>query len=265
MEQCAISPRAEPSKGRLNGEHLECINRARHAFRNFVERLNDRLIFVGNSYVEYYRDGRMALILRCEISLPAEFDMEARFLCKDRLVVGKRVAFIVLKADVSKPHHIEYWDKQLVLIKDVQFVQGPQGTIPSRVGFYDIQNKVDDHGNMRIPGETLLFQSAINGTYELFPLVADWKPCSVVGATGSSGLKNLVIENIQRTFEIVQRVSDDKRASDHIEPRLVDLKSDAIMPFVFLDADGVKVGLSEGLKKFIEVVDVLHGPFNLTS
>ncbi|MGC2610794.1 MAG: hypothetical protein WA320_12015 [Candidatus Sulfotelmatobacter sp.] len=248
-----------------NWEHLESINRARHAFRNFVERLNDRLTLVGNSYVEYYRKGRMALILRCELSFPTKFDVKARFLSEDRPFVDKRIAFIVLKAKVGKPHHIEYWEQQLMFVEDVQIVQGPNGAIPSLVGLYDIQEEIDNQRDSGISGETLLFQSAINSTYQLLPLVANWKPCPMVGFSGRDGFKSLVVENIQGAFEIVQGIADDESTARHIESRFVDLKSNAVAPSVFLDADGVKIRLGESLQQLIQVTDVLHGPFNLTS
>jgi hypothetical protein len=250
---------------RSNLEHFESINRARHAFRNFVERLNDRLTLVGNSYVEQYRNGRMALILRCELSFPTKFDVEARFLSKDRLLVDKRIAFIVLKAKLGKPHHIEYWDQQLMFVEDVQIVQGPKGAIPSLVGLYDIQQEIDDQRDSGISGETLLFQSAIDLTYKFLPLIANWKPCPVIGLSGCDGFKSLVVQNIQGAFEIMQDIADDESAARHVESGLVNLKSNTVAPFVFLDADGVKIRFGESLKQLIQVTDVLHGPFNLTS
>jgi hypothetical protein len=246
-------------------EHLESVNRAGHALRNFVERLNDRLTLVGDSYVKYYSEGRMALVLRCEISLPAKFYVKARLFCKDRPLEDKRVVFIVLKAKIGKPHHIEYWDEQLMLVEDVQFVQGPEGLIPSLVGLYMIQEQVNNQGDLVIRGETLLFQSAINSTYEFFPLITDWESCSMVRTSGSGRVEDLVVENVQCTFEIMESISDDEGAARHIEPGFVDVKSNTITPSVFLDANGVKVRLSERLEKVVKVTDVLHGPFNLTS
>jgi hypothetical protein len=249
---------------RANGEHLEGIDRARHAFRHFVEGLDDRLILVGNPYIEYYRQGRMALILHCEITLPSKFEVVTRFIRKNGLA-DKRVVFVVLKANSGKPHHIEYWDKQLMFVEDVQIVQGPEGMIRSLVGLYDIQENIHNQGYSRISGEALLFQSAINGSYQLFPLVADWKPCPMIGFPRSGGLESLVVQNIKSAFEIMQGISDDQSTVRHVESRFVNVEENAVVPSVFLDTSGVKVGLGERIEKFVKIVDVLHGPFNLTS
>jgi hypothetical protein len=118
---------------------VESVNRARHAFRNFVERDDDGLVLKGNSYVEYYRNGRMALLLHCKLPIPFKFPL-VRSIGKE-VFVDNEDLFVVLKADVRKPHHVEYWNEQLMLVPDIHIVQGPEGVIPSLVGLYDIHEE----------------------------------------------------------------------------------------------------------------------------
>jgi len=244
-------------------EHLECINRARHAFGNFVERLNDRLTGVGDANVEQYCRGRIALVLDCQVSLPIEFKA-GRCIKGEESALWERDVFIVLKADVHKPHHLEHWDKQLVLVSNVQFVQGPQGVIPSRVGLYNIHEKIANETGVRVIGGSLLFQSAIQGSFKILSGIADWKPRVTLSAPCGS-LDSLVVEKVERTLEIVDSVTSDESGISSGESCAVNIEKQVIAPFVFLDADGVKIRLSESVQKFIQIKDVLVGPFNLTS
>lgn len=241
---------------------LESVNRARDAFRDFVERCDDGLVLKGRSYIEYYRKGRMALVLHCKIALPVELPVERRL--GNVVLVGDKDFFIVLKADVGKPHHIEQWDQQLMLVRDVHIVQGPEGIIPTLVGFYDIHDKGANLHSARIIGDTLLFQSAVYGGYKFLSALSDWKSRAVINST-SGAVKRAVVKNIDRASEIVQNVANNQGGFGHGEPAFVDVDEQVITPFVFLDADGVKVRRGESIQKFIKVMDVLHGPFNLTS
>ena len=110
---------------------LEGVNRARHTFGDFMERWGDRLALKGNSFVEEYHRGRMALVLHCNCSFPFKFKTLGTIREVGLAVRKKDFFFIVLKADVREPHHVENWNKQLVLIPDIHIVQGPQEGFPA--------------------------------------------------------------------------------------------------------------------------------------
>jgi hypothetical protein len=204
----------------------------------------------------------MALVLYCNDSSPVK--IETAGIVSEVGLTGcpKNFLFIVLKADIAELHQVEYWNKQLVLVPDVHIVQGPQGVIPSLVGFYDIHNDISNGKSARVVGKTLLFQSAIYGYYKFLPPLADWKPRAMVG-NSCSLVHSLKVENIERTSEVVERVSDDKSRVNGRECGPVNINMDPIYPVVFLDANGVKIRSSEGNQEFIQVMDVFHGPFNL--
>lgn len=149
-----------------------------------------------------------------------------------------------------------------MLVPDVHIVQGPQGVIPSLGGFYDINDNISNSKGARIVGKTLLFQSVIYGTYKFLPILADWKPRAMVGNSRSL-VHGLKVENIERTSEVVERVSNDKSRVNGRECGPVNVNMDPIYPVVFLDANGVKIRSSEGNQEFIQVMDVFCGPFNL--
>ena len=243
---------------------IEGVNRARHAFRNFVERLNDRITLVGDACAKHYCNGRVALILNCEVSFP--FNPEARRIVqKVGLSIGEKYFFsLVLKADIPNPHHIEYWEEQLVFVPNIHVVQGPQGPVPSLVGLYNIQHDPANQKSASVIGEALLFQSTIYGNYEFFPLVKDWKLCPSISEAGRF-VHGLVVEHVESAPKVVQRVADNEGCICSGESGFVDVDADVIAPFVFFDSDGVKVRFSDGVQQFVKVTDVLCGPFNLTS
>src|ERR1039458_771436 len=162
------------------GDILESVNRARHAFGDFIERWKDRLILKGNSSVENYHRGRMALVLHCNCSSPVKLKTVGTIREIGLTIREKDLFFLVLKADIGEPHQIEDWNKQLMLVPNVHIVQGPQGVIPGLVGFYDIHDDISNLKGARIVGKSLLFQSAFYGTYKFLPLVKDWEPRPLV-------------------------------------------------------------------------------------
>jgi hypothetical protein len=148
-----------------------------------------------------------------------------------------------------------------MFVRNVHIVQGPQGPIPSLVGFYDIDDEVPQRNSGPVIGKFLLFQSAIYGTYKFLPLIADWKMSMQVGLTRKF-IENSVVENIERTSQIVQGIADDEgsRGSGKVSE---ECNTDAIVPFLLLDGNGVKVRRGKIGQELIQVIDVLHGPFNL--
>jgi hypothetical protein len=85
-------------------DRLEGVNRARHAFGDFIERGKNRLVLEGNSYVENYYRGRMALVLYCNDSSPMK--IETAGIISEVGLTGcpKNFFFIVLKADIAELH-----------------------------------------------------------------------------------------------------------------------------------------------------------------
>jgi hypothetical protein len=246
----------------MQAEIVESVNRARRFFGDPVQRWNDRLILKGRSYVENYRNGNMALILHCNVPAPVEGPMVG--VLGEVVIRSGEEFFVVLKADARERHNTEQWNEQLMLVSDVHVVQGPQGPIPSLVGLYNIHDQVANLDGTRMVGETLLFQSAINGSYKFLPLVTDWKLRAVIRDSGSF-VESLVVSDVNRASEIMQGISNNKSGIDRGESAFVDVDENMVAPFVFLDADGVKVRLGERIQQLIHIVDVLHGPFNLPS
>jgi hypothetical protein len=240
---------------------FEGINRARDILREIGERWNDRLILEGNSYVEYYRRGRMALIVCLKNSFPVQSE-PVGILRKVGLPIRREdIPVLIFKANIRESHYLKHWDEQLMLVENAHIVQGPEGPIPSLVGFYFIDNKIPQLNGARVTGKTLLFQSSVNLSYKFMPLISDWKARPVIGFP-SQAIECTVVHEIKSASHIVQSISDDESS---IADREMSEKSneDFVTPFLFLDSDGVKIRSGKGRNEFVQVMDVLHGPFNL--
>jgi hypothetical protein len=243
-------------------EILKDLDRARRAYGHFAERLDDRLIFKGDACVKHYSSGRLALVLHCELAFPTDFET-VRVFGKVGLPIREKNFFsIILKADACESEHVEHWENKLVFIPDVHIVQGPEGVIPSFVGFYDVYHGIPDSKRTRIIGETLLFQSAINGLYQSLPLVKDWKPRPLI-RDASGIVHSLEVEHVESTPEIVKHVTDDKSSVDSRKPGFINVNADVVLPSVFFDTHEVKVRFGKGSEPFLKVTDVLCGPFDL--
>jgi hypothetical protein len=235
----------------------ERLDRARDFFGDPVKRWNDRLVLEGHSYIEEYVRGRLALVLHCNIPVvlfpkpnPAGFVHDVR-------VNENKIVRVILKANTLKPHKLHHWNEKLMLVPDVHIVNSPEGVIPSLVGFYRIQDKV-----MNGLGDLLLFQSAIKGTYQFLPRIADWEPCPFVGSA-IAPQNNLVVHEIQGAAEIVQNVPNDKRGIIGGEGRYVNPKVICSSLDIFVNTERVEVRARENAQQGIQVSDVFYGPFNL--
>ena len=257
--------RSEPVKRQL----LECIDRARNLFGDPVKRWNDRLTLKRNSYIEQYRRGRVALVLDCPVIVPFQFDVAARFIHDEfprsaRVFCPKGDVFIVLKKDLSEYHQIEHWDEQLMFVPDVQIVESAEQRIPSRVGFYNILQEATDRKSATVVGARLLFQSVFKGLFKFFPVISEWES-RVMRCAPDRCFDRPEVHEIESAFEVVQSISDDKSGANHREAGFVDVEAKMVLPSLDLNAHGVEVRVRETGEKFVQVRDVLYGPFNLFS
>ncbi|HVP42243.1 MAG TPA: hypothetical protein VMS96_02360 [Terriglobales bacterium] len=239
----------------------ERLNDARNYFHKLMESWNNRLCLKGQANVEHYRSGSMALICECDSSTIQLLIQShpSRSVHEVRGIFHDHVAFLVLKADTDKPHKLESWNEELVFVRNVQLVYGPEGVIPSLVRFYRIEKKLLNSGS-----NLLLLQSLSKFVFNVLPRVENWEPCPP-GWPPTAFQNGRVVEKIQSTSQIVQGVSNDDRCDVQAESGSVNVKSQVVgaaMPIRF-DFDGVKIRRDKFLKQGIDVADVFFGPFNL--
>lgn len=247
-------------------EDVERFNRARDFFGDVTKRWNDRLSrHEGSPKVEEYICGRVAFIVHCEFKSVQFFESKSTGIASETRPDWKEIIFVVLKANILKHHKLKHWDQELMLIDDVHIVHGPNGKIPSLVGFYRIQDKsLNGRANL------LLFQSTIQGSYEFLPRIADWESCPF-GRSSAAPNYNLVVHEIQSTAKIMQGISHNEGSVDYIEGTGINLEPEKIFSGVnifeklrvFIDMETVKVRCDEIAQQGVKVVDVLQGPFNL--
>jgi hypothetical protein len=237
---------------------LELLNDVANKLNEINKRWQNKLTLCGQSLVEKYREGRLTLVCDLEISSSVAGDigsMDSPSLNKHG-ESGKLIASIVLQTNSLQHSNVYHWKQEPVFIEDVQFVQSPEGVIPSLVRFYDIHDEVSDcFGG-------LCYQSAFDGSFKFIPGFAEWK--SRMGVVPSEFEKNNIVNGkVESTFQIVKGISDDGnhvtwKGLSHLE-----LQKALSRIRVFLDAKAVVVTCGEADKSGLKVVDVLLGPFNL--
>jgi hypothetical protein len=163
--------------------------------------------------------------------------------------------FVVLKAHAVESQKLKNWDQKLVLVPDIQIVQGPQGVITSVIGFYAVQKEIVD-----TTGNLLIFQSGINGVYKSIPCVSNWEPRPLGGLDNHS-----VVKQVESASEVMQDISDNESGIVEGKWRFINIEPKEIgsLPNISIDADGVKLGTGKLGEETVNVIDVLLGPLNL--
>ena len=112
-------------------ERLERINRAQDLFGDPVQRRDNRLTFEGKSNVEEYRRGRMAFILYCKVLPVKLFQLDCPgFVGNKDIFQRPFFSIFVLKADIGDVHDLQDWNKELMLVPNIQVLQSPKEVIP---------------------------------------------------------------------------------------------------------------------------------------
>jgi len=155
----------------------------------------------------------------------------------------------------SDKHAVEDWENELVLVKDVQLVEGPQGVIPSRIGLHIIDNKAVQ--SSMVP----YFRSTIQGVYKPFPSLSNRE--ARLGRYGNIEMsEDFCPSQIEGGSEIVQGVSEHDRQIN---------RQESIRRILQEQLSGVTIRVSEWSVEIInkrintglKVSDVLLGPFDL--
>jgi hypothetical protein len=242
-------------------EQLKRLNRARNFFGDPRQRYDDRLRLKGHPQIEYYRSGQMALVLHCHSAVVSILQSDTAGLVHEpHLVRVNRETLVIFKAEINKCHHLQHWNEQLMFVPDIHVVKGPDEWIPSRVGFYIIQDKVANPER-----DLLLFQSTIQGDYKFLPSIAHWEPSPL--CRSSVALQNyLVPQQIKGTSEVMQCIPNGEGNIVTGETRREHIDSQVIrsLPCIVFNSDGMKIiGLGKIADQRNNVSDVLFGPLNL--
>ncbi len=242
-------------------ETLERFDRARDFFGDTRQRHADRVVLEQGIWSEYYRDGRMALILDCDFPVIGICQSDSARLVHGVSTSANCSSCIVLKADIHNCHKLQSWDEKLMLVTDVHLVQGPKGVIPSRVGFYHIHNEAPKFGS-----HLLLFQGTVEPmVYKSFASIADWE-CIPAGWSAAVIQDNLVEHEIEGAPQIVHSVSS--RQGDFVSGKQIfpnfDTEEVLAALRIIVDSRCVTVRVSpESQPHLVNIRDVLVGPLNL--
>ncbi|MGA3177318.1 MAG: hypothetical protein ABSE19_08210 [Candidatus Acidiferrum sp.] len=242
-------------------EQLERLNRASDFFGDPIKRWSDWFAFVRSSKSKAYASGRAALISQygtpsVGISKP---DAARLFGKNDRMCDD--FMFVVFNADIHKSHHLKSWNQELMLVSDIHLVNGPDGEIPSLVGFYRVSNKVMDRA-----GNLPAFERSLQGSYQFLPCIANWEPCPFRRSTPAEQ-NNFVVEQIQSAPKVMHSISNNKSSVGQESGfRRMDIDNEVIYFVPRIDlVDGDRVGVSgaEIIQKSAQIVDMFFGSFNL--
>lgn len=162
-------------------------------------------------------------------------------------------ATLIFVANILGNAELKQWNQESVLIQDVKVVEGPDGTIPSLVGLYNIHDEVRD------PFGGLLYQPAINGRYKIIPCVSNGKSRIAVIPFQSSK-DHLIDGKIQSSFQIMQGITDYER--EVLGHNVNDISLNDIVSGIRIriDANSVRATADEFVNPLVNITDVILGP-----
>ena len=242
----------------LREKHLNNVfDDAANDFNEVLERWKNRLTRQGQSTVEQYKDGRISVI--CDLAItPSHFVSSDPSSADNPWLNHILMASVVFHADAVNNVHVHHWEQEPVLIEDIQIVQGPKGVIPSLVWLYDIHNEVTDC----LRG--LMYQSAINGRYKFIPRLAE-RESGVVVVSMKSPKDDFIDQNIQSSFQIVQRIAKDEGQVSSVwdYARHLNFKHIVSSLKIVLDRKRVNCTVNQQIAAGVKIHDVLIGPLDL--
>ena len=251
-----FSDRAAIRSASRQKDRFHVLNDAADHMSQLLERWENRLILQGQSLVEEYEQGRLTLVCDLDVSMARKWSDASLRGSENPKINSNFLASVVLKAKVTQHADVHDWKQEPMLVNDVEFVQGPEGVIPSVVRFYGIHDEVRDcFGG-------LMYQSALDGSYKFIPSFSKWESAMVI-ITPKATENNLINCNVERPLEVVEGISDHERSVSWKSFRFLVAKN--IFPSLrgFIDNDVVEVTFLEIQNAVVKVTDVLLGPFDL--
>mgnify|MGYP001569002881 CR=1 FL=1 len=227
---------------------LDCLNDARDDLRKLMKRWNERLIFGRSILWEEYVKGRLSIVCyvhlgtrpNCVQSTPGTYT-EGK--------VGECVVIIVMCANARNFEDADRWNQQPVFINDVDFVEGPNGIIPSNIRFYDISDEVAD---VATPD---LYFSITDGVYKFLPRISN-RESAMLGRGAPSNNDNFTSHEVERGSEIVNGITENQWNTFGQRLGINACK-------ISINAKTVCASFEKCGDGGVQLIDVLIGPFNL--
>lgn len=238
----------------LRDEGIQGFNCARTLFGDPVERWNDWLALQGKPILEQYLAGDLAVLVDVDISVSGRHEVNNPSLDIETAI--NELHSVHLRINAVPASDFDKRNQELMFIRNIQIVEGPQGIIPSLVGLHGIDNKLLGRGRV-------LYRSTRNAGYKLFQCVEN-REFSVLANSPSDFNDKTVVSNVKCAPEIMQSVANHQR---HVwRDFATDFNAaSALSGFrVFFENDSVMIGIIEECRnKSVQIQDVLLGPINL--
>jgi len=234
---------------------LEQLDRLADGFRCLEYRWENRLAFEDLSIVKDYVSGRAAILLYFSTSNSENLQ-----------VVAYKAASRKIKSGLIGSYHQSMGfsegdrrHEKIMLVDLVDFIDEPNGIVPSSVGIYVIN---DEGINL---WEGSLYWSVLNGVFKVCPRFV--KRELVDAASFSVGVSRVLPDKghpakVQSGTKIVRSVSESEGDTAVDRDGLIVYKA-LKAGFVRLKPNGVEVRFAELPDSTLKLIDVAVGPFDL--
>lgn len=242
----------------MNGTSFEVsdfqrFNDAKNKLRQLKERWDNRLRIEKMSLLEEYRKGRLSIVFNLQPTANLDHVVSAGAIGYEGAISDLR-ALVVFCVNAGDGRHAKHGDQEPVFVDVVDFVEGPEGKIPSLVRLYVVENDVADIGS------GMLYVSLFHGNGKVLPRFMEWK----MDPRGFySGIPNhLTGYMIKCGTEAMNSIAYNKRERDR--KRLENLQLEDISARIVVHRNAIEIIHGGKLADAgINLVDVMVGPADL--
>src|ERR1700687_2364067 len=108
-----------------------------------MQRWENQFVTHRESLLEQYQQGRFTVV--CDLDICRSAIVEAGAVASDYPSANTDLcASGVFCPDFTNGAGLPNWNQQPVFVQNVETVQGPEGVIPSIIGFYNIHDEISD-------------------------------------------------------------------------------------------------------------------------
>ena len=224
-------------------------------YRKIIEDAKYVRTFRGQPILKQYLDGTVSFILDVPIAKRQIIKTRSRTRHYPEIPIYS-LAFVVFYDNALDGSYFKQWNQQQMFVRNVKFVKGADGIIPSSVWANFGHNQVVQFGASGI------YFSAFKNTFKTLPAVVERKLGMTVRRNRSVRDNDCNPSIIQSGPQVVESVTNNQGQSGSellkVADRIFSLLCSSIL--ISLDCDGVSVWhrANDG----IEISDVLIGPLN---
>jgi hypothetical protein len=239
-------------------ELLQQFHNHQNMMRVEAERFNHSHVISRIPLLEHYLEGRASWLF--DVKAPFKLDMVGERFNGSPSICFNDFPLLVFQINVANGHVVDHWNHKAVLVSGVEFVNGPDGNIPSTVRLYIAEDEFEE-----VRGGDI-YLNLSQGSFKAIDAGINRELCAPPVTRGNQSSHRLEPRMIESTVKIMDGIPKSK--SQLIDERSLRLCKVAFNEF----AASVRIHMARDHQTFFQAVDsrfnvrnVMVGPCDLVT